>query len=44
LSENISKERKSKAFADVDKIAIETGIKGLAEHHDCYLYGVSKQE
>lgn len=27
---------------DLRKIAVETGIKDLAEHHDHYLYGVSK--
>lgn len=27
---------------DLRKIAVETGIKELAEHHDHYLYGVSK--
>jgi hypothetical protein len=32
------------ALADVDKIAIETTIQDLAEHHDHYLYGISKQE
>ena len=25
---------------DLKKIAVETGIKDLAEHHDQYLYGV----
>ncbi len=27
---------------DLKDIAVETGIKDLAEHHDHYLYGVSK--
>ncbi len=27
---------------DLRKVAVETGIKDLAEHHDHYLYGVSK--
>ncbi len=27
---------------DLKNIAVETGIKDLAEHHDHYLYGVSK--
>jgi hypothetical protein len=27
---------------DLRNIAVETGIKDLAEHHDYYLYGVSK--
>jgi len=27
---------------DLRNIAVETGIKDLAEHHDHYLYGVSK--
>ncbi|MDL1977909.1 MAG: hypothetical protein LWX52_07415 [Deltaproteobacteria bacterium] len=27
---------------DLRNIAVETGIKELAEHHDHYLYGVSK--
>lgn len=27
---------------DIKDIAVETGIKDLAEHHDHYLYGVSK--
>jgi len=27
---------------DLKKIAVETGIKDLAEHHDHYLYGVCK--
>ena len=26
---------------DLRKVAVETGIKDLAEHHDHYLYGVS---
>jgi len=40
--EKISKDKKRNALAEVDKIAIETGIQDLAEHHDHYLYGVSK--
>jgi hypothetical protein len=43
LREKRSIEKKSNALADVDKIAIETGIQDLAEHHDYYLYGVSKK-
>lgn len=35
--------KRSNALTDVDKIAIETGIQDLAEHHDHYLYGVSKK-
>ena len=27
---------------DLRKVAVETGIKDLAEHHDHYLYGVPK--
>lgn len=27
---------------DLRKVAVEIGIKDLAEHHDHYLYGVSK--
>jgi hypothetical protein len=27
---------------DLKDIAVETGIKDLAEHHDHYLYGVAK--
>lgn len=27
---------------DLKDIAVETGIKDLAEHHDYYLYGVPK--
>ena len=27
---------------DLRKVAVETGIKDLAEHHDHYLYDVSK--
>ena len=44
LREKIFTEKKGNALADVDKIAIETGIQDLAEHHDHYLYGGSKQE
>ena len=43
LREKISTEKKGNALGDVDKIAIETGIQDLAEHHDHYLYGVSKR-
>lgn len=43
LREKIFTEKKGNALADVDKIAIETGIQDLAEHHDHYLYGVSKR-
>ena len=27
---------------DLRKVAVETGVKDLAEHHDHYFYGVSK--
>ena len=27
---------------DLKNIAVETGIKDIAEHHDHYLYGISK--
>ncbi len=27
---------------DLRDVAVETGIKDLAEHHDHYLYGISK--
>jgi len=43
LREKIFTEKKGNALADVDKIAIKTGIQDLAEHHDHYLYGVSKR-
>jgi hypothetical protein len=43
LRQKISTEKKGNALADVDEIAIETGIQDLAEHHDHYLYGVSKR-
>jgi hypothetical protein len=43
LHQKISTEKKGNALADVDEIAIETGIQDLAEHHDHYLYGVSKR-
>lgn len=29
-------------LSDLRNIAVETGIRDLAEHHDHYLYGVSK--
>jgi len=35
------KGRKDPLF-DLKDIAVETGIKDLAEHHDHYLYGVPK--
>jgi hypothetical protein len=38
LREKMSTEKKRNALTDVDKIAIETGIQDLAEHHDHYLY------
>lgn len=41
--EKIAIEKKKNALSDVDLIAIETGIDDLAEHHDQYLYGVSKR-
>lgn len=31
------------AFADVDRLAIETGISDLSTQHDHYLYGVPKR-
>lgn len=37
LREKIFTEKKGNALADVDKIAIETGIQDLAEHHDHYM-------
>ena len=43
LRGKIFTEKKGNALADVDQIAIETGIQDLAEHHDHYLYGVSKK-
>lgn len=30
-------------LSDIKKIAVETGISDLAEHHDYYLYGVPKK-
>lgn len=46
----ILKKRKVKAktkgrntVADIDQIAIETGISDLASQHDHYLYGVPKR-
>ncbi len=42
-SKKISKVKKGKdPLFDLKDIAVETGIKDLAEHHDHYLYGVSK--
>ena len=35
--------RKSNALVDMDGIAIETGIRDLAEYHDHYTYGVPKK-
>ena len=43
LHQKISMEKNRNALTDVDKIAVETGIQDLAEHHDHYLYGVSKR-
>jgi len=37
LREKIFTEKKGNALAEVDKIAIETGIQDLAEHHDHYM-------
>ena len=34
--------KKREPLWDLKKIAVETGIKDLAEHHDQYLYGISK--
>ena len=35
-------EKGKDSLFDLRKVAVETGIKDLAEHHDHYLYGVSK--
>jgi hypothetical protein len=35
--------KRNNALAEVDKIAIETGIPDLASQHDHYLYGVPKK-
>jgi hypothetical protein len=43
LRQKISTEKKGNALADVDKIAIETGIPDLARQHDHYLYGLPKK-
>ena len=45
MKENIKKVSAKKGkdpLFDLRNIAVETGIKDLAEHHDHYLYGVSK--
>jgi len=45
MKENIKKVSVKKGkdpLFDLRNISIETGIKDLAEHHDHYLYGVSK--
>ena len=45
MKENKKKVRVKKGkdpLFDLRKVAVETGIKDLAEHHDHYLYGVSK--
>jgi len=35
--------KKANALAEIDKIAIETGIPDLARQHDHYLYGLPKK-
>ncbi len=35
--------KKSNALAEIDKIAIDTGIPDLARQHDHYLYGHPKK-
>ena len=45
LKENRKKVRVKKGkdpLFDLKDIAVETGIEDLAEHHDHYLYGVTK--
>ena len=45
LKENRKKVRVKKGkdpLFDLKDIAVETGIKDLAEHHEHYLYGVTK--
>jgi hypothetical protein len=37
-------ERVGNALIEIDQLAIETGITDLAENHDYYLYGVSRDE
>ena len=36
-------EKKANALAEIDKIAIETGIPDLSRQHDHYLYGLPKK-
>lgn len=38
-----AKGKVANALADIDNIAIETGIPDLASQHDHYLYGVAKR-
>lgn len=38
----VKTENKRDPLFDLKNIAIETGIKDLAEHHDYYLYGAPK--
>ena len=38
-----AKGKGANALADIDNIAIETGIPDLASQHDHYLYGVPKR-
>lgn len=38
-----AKGKGANALADIDNIAIETGISDLASQHDHYLYGVPKR-
>ena len=45
MKESKKKEKVKKGkdpLLDLKKIAVKTGIKDLAEHHDHYLYGVTK--
>ena len=45
MKESRKKEKTKKGkdpLLDLKNVAVETGIKDLAEHHDHYLYGVSK--
>jgi len=45
ISKNvISKEIFKDPLFDISEIAVNTGIKDLAHHHNHYLYGVSKDK
>jgi len=37
------KKKQSATLADLDLLAVDTGINDLASQHDHYLYGVSKK-